>query len=80
MARRAAANDWLKTEQIPQLSGRLFCKFSRACQFGGLTQETIDEVDEVIAAATKAIRKHYDDEQAERVEELFRREHDDASP
>ena len=58
----APQNDarWLITENVPQLSDDLERRLEHAIRFGGLNQEIIDEVDEVILAATKAIRKHYE--------------------
>ena len=45
---------------IPQLSDDLVERLHHACVFGKLTPEIRQEVDEVIEAATKAIRKHYE--------------------
>ena len=72
MAPPKTNSDWLIIENIPQLSDDLERRLSKGCQTGGLTEEIIAEVDEVVKAATKAIRKHYDDEQEARVRELMR--------
>ena len=74
MAPPKTNTDWFITENIPQLSDDLERRLSEACQFRGLTKEIISEVDEVIKAATKAIRKHHDDEHDARLRELFRLE------
>ncbi len=67
-------NDWLQTEKIPQVSNSLKRRLNAASVSGGLTKGIIAETDDVIRRATRAIRKHYDDEQAARVRESFRRE------
>ena len=56
--------EWLGTENSPQLSDDLARRFLAALRSRSLTEEIIVEVDELIAAATKAIQKHYADEQA----------------
>lgn len=74
MAPRTLCSEWLKTEGIPQVSDATKRQIHICSVSGGLTEQTIAEMDAAIEAGTKAIRKHYSDEQEAKVRELFRQE------